>query len=157
MASTLDPLSGHESFAAPPQKVLAILTDPAALAAAIPGLVSSEPGEGRSRRCVVRPAFSFLSGNIRLLLTVEPGPDANEVTVRTTVQGIGLSMDLQSCMTAAPTPDGGTRVEWQAQVVAMKGLLTAVPSGLIRAASDSVVRDGWAALHKRIESTPEAA
>jgi carbon monoxide dehydrogenase subunit G len=153
MPTALEPLSGQERFARPPSRVFAVLSDPEALAGAMPGIVSSEPADGRARRCVVRPTFSFVSGSIRVLLTVEEAAPEERIRVRAAVQGIGLSMEILSHMRISPAPEG-SEVAWDAQVIAIKGLLSAVPGGLIRAAAESVVREGWRALRQRIEAEP---
>lgn len=154
MPSSLEPFSGKELLAAPPQRVLAVLSDPGALAAAMPGLVSSEPGldRSRARRCVVRPAFSFLSGTIRITVTVDQPSSEGGVTAHIGVQGIGLSMEILSQMKVAAGPEQGSTVDWQARVTGMRGLLSAVPSGLIRGAAESVIREGWASLRKTIDA-----
>ena len=153
MPTSLDPFSGEETFAAPPAQVFAALTDLDALPAAMPGLVSSERVDDRTLKAVVRPGFTFMAGQIRLTLTLEESRPPEFVMMRVAAASIGVGMNIETKLNLASIGVDGqhTRLNWEARVYDMKGLITAVPGGLIRAAADKVITDGWKALRSRIE------
>jgi carbon monoxide dehydrogenase subunit G len=155
MATTIEPLTGTEVFAASPARVHAALTDLDVLGRAMPGATGSERIDDRTIRCTVRPKFSFLHASMRVTLTIAESTPPAGATIRMTAQGIGVSMNVESVLRLAPEPrEGGppvTRVDWEARITEMKGLITAVSPALIRAAADQVVRDGWKALRQGVE------
>src|SRR5687768_9552171 len=152
MPTSLEPFFGEETFAAPPQRVFAVLTDLDALPAAMPGLVSSQRVDDRTLKAVVRPGFSFMAGQIRLILTIPESRPAKFALMRVAATSIGVAMSIESKLNLSPVGDGQhTRLAWEARVHDMKGLITAVPAGLIRAAADKVITDGWKSLRTCIE------
>lgn len=153
MPTSLEPFSGEEVFEAPPERVFAVLTDLDALPTAMAGLVSSEKVDDRTLRAVVRPGFSFMSGQIRLTLSISETLPPKFALMRVAAASIGVGMNIESKLNLSPIEEGrNTRLAWEARVHDMKGLITAVPAGLIRAAADKVIRDGWKSLRARIES-----
>jgi carbon monoxide dehydrogenase subunit G len=152
MPTALDPFSGDETFAAPPSRAFAVLTDLDALAAAMPGLVSSERVDERTLKAVVRPGLSFMTGQVRLtLVLVEARPDEH-ATMHVAAASIGVGLSIDAELSLSPLDDGRrTRLAWEARVHDMKGLIAAVPAGLVRAAADKVITDGWQSLRPRIE------
>jgi carbon monoxide dehydrogenase subunit G len=152
MPSSLEPFSGQETFVAPPQRVFDVLTDLDALPSAMPGLVSSEKVDDRTLSAVVRPGFSFMTGQIRLTLTVPEARPPKFALMRVAAASIGFGMNIESKLNLSPIEESrSTLLAWEARVYDMKGLITAVPAGLIRAAADKVITDGWKSLRAGIE------
>ena len=150
--ASLEPFSGEETFAAPPAVVFGGLTDLQAVAAAMPGLVSSQKVDERTVKALVRPAFSFMSGQVRVTLTLVEAQPPDSALMRVAAQSIGVSMNIESRLSLSPLDDGrATRLAWESRVYDMKGLISAVPAGLVRAAAQKVIADGWKALRVRIE------
>lgn len=149
---TIEPMSGEETFAASPARVLAFITDAAALAGTMPGVEGVERVDERTARCVVHPGFSFMRGTMRVTLSIAESDPVRGVVVRTHAQGIGASVEIESRL-RLDERDGGkaARVNWEARVTALRGLVAAVPPSLIKGAADKLVRDGWQAVRKRIE------
>jgi carbon monoxide dehydrogenase subunit G len=156
MPASLEPFSGVETFTAPPAQVFAALTDLDALPAAMPGLVSSERVDDRTLKAVVRPGLTFMAGQIRLTLTLEERRPPAFAVMRVVAASIGVAMNIDTKLDLSPIGEEGqsTRLNWEARVHDMRGLITAVPGGLIRAAADKVITDGWKAMRSRIEGPP---
>ena len=152
MPSSLEPFSGTEPFAAPRERVFAVLTDLDALAAAMPGLVSSARVDQRTLKAVVKPGLSFLGGQIKLTVSIVETSGPDSALLRVEGKSIGVSMNVESRLKLSPAEGGGTKLDWEARVYDMKGLIAAVPAGLIRAAAEKVIRDGWQALRGQVES-----
>ena len=148
MAATIQ-FGGEERFAAPPEKVYRLLTDLDAMAAVIPGLVSSEKVDEHSLRCVVRPGFSFLRGTMKLKITLGETVPPVSATIGVAAQGIGVSMDVVSQLNIGPDGDGSL-LTWSARIEQLKGLISAVSPALIQAAADQVIRHAWTQVRKQL-------
>jgi carbon monoxide dehydrogenase subunit G len=141
--------SGQEHFNAPPHEVFRFLTDIDSLTASIPDLVSSQRVDDRTVDCVVKPGFSFLRGTLKMRIAFVDFEPTSKATMLINAQGIGLTMGAVTKMQLAPTGEG-TRLDWQAEVTELKGLVATLSGGLIKAAAEQVIRHGWGQMHKRL-------
>lgn len=148
--SPMEPFCGEETFAADPARVFTALTDLEVLAGALPGVESAQRVDERTMAAVVRPGLTFLSGRLRVTLTLVESQAPSSAVLHAVARGIGASLAVESRLTVAPR-DGGTVVGWEARVREMSGLLAAVPVSLVRAAAEKAIRDAWSALRSRIE------
>lgn len=140
--ATIEPFSGVESLPAPPDRVYAFLTDPDSMKSVVPDLVSAEKTAPNILKGVVKPGFSFIRGTLKFTMTIEKTEPGKSASVNVFSEAIGAKMTVESKMTVEP--DGaGSKVNWTAQVTQLSGLIAAVPGGLIKAAADKTVRDGW--------------
>lgn len=140
---------GEERFDVPPRTLFDQLTDLDAMASTIPDLVSSERSGPDTLKCVVRPGFSFLRGTMKLQISIGDLQAPEKATMRVDAQGIGISMRLESHLNIVP--DGaGSLLKWDAQVLEMKGLISTVSPGLVKAAADQVVRMAWEGVRKKM-------
>ena len=150
MAGTNE-FGGQERFAAPPEKLFALLTDLDAMAAIIPDLVSSERVDERTLKCVVRPGFSFLRGTMRMTIALGELKPTQSAAMTVSAQGIGVSMNVVSQLNIAP--DGpGSLLTWSARIDQLKGLISAVSPSLIKAAADQVIRHAWEQVGNRLKA-----
>jgi carbon monoxide dehydrogenase subunit G len=142
---------GEERFNAPPQKLFDQLTNLDTLATTIPDLVSAERTDPNTLKCVVRPGFSFLRGTMKLQISVSDLQPPEKATMHVDAQGIGIAMRLESHLHISP--DGiGSLLKWDAQVLEMKGLISTVSPGLVKAAADQVVRLAWEGVRGRMKN-----
>jgi len=140
---------GEESFAAPPERLFALLTDLDQLAATIPDLVSSERPDERTLKCVVKPGFSFLRGTLKLSITLADLQPSESAALDVAAQGIGVAMHIVSQLRIAAEGDG-SRLTWTARIERMSGLVTTVSPALVRAAADRTVRHAWQQVRTRL-------
>lgn len=152
MASITDPFTGEETFRAEPARVFGVLSNFDSLAKAIPGMTSCERVDDHTLRCVVKPALSFIGGNVKITLTIAETTPPSAVTLNVASSGVGMTLDLTSKLNISAPAPGESRLNWSAQVTKMSGLVKAAPAALVRAAADKVIRDGWAELRKQIEA-----
>ncbi|HVX13896.1 MAG TPA: carbon monoxide dehydrogenase subunit G [Pirellulales bacterium] len=149
MASDPIQFGGEELFAAPPERVFAVLTDLDVMAATVPDLVSSERPDPATLKCVVKPRFSFLRATLRLTISLADIVPPRSATMRIAGQGIGVSLEVSSALTIEPA-ESGSRLRWTARVDQMGGLMASVPSGLITGAADKIIRQGWQSVRERL-------
>jgi carbon monoxide dehydrogenase subunit G len=140
---------GVEHFSASQPQVYGLLTDLQAMATIIPDLVSSEQVDDRTLKCVVKPGFSFLRGTLRLTITLGDCQPSESATMRVEAQGIGVGMSISSQLRILPE-DSGSRLDWQARIDQVKGLISAVSPTLIKAAADQVIRNSWSAVRAKL-------
>ena len=140
---------GEEHFAASQERVYALLTDLDAMAGTIPDLVSSEKVDEQTMKCVVRPGFSFMRGTMRLTIHLDDCQPSQQAAMKVDAQGIGVSMSVVSQLTIHAEADG-SRLEWTARIEQLKGLISAVSPGLIKAAADQVIRHAWSQVRQQL-------
>lgn len=149
MPQPVTEFGGQEQFAATPERLFALLTDLDAMVATIPDLVSAEKVDQRTMKCVVRPGFSFLRGTMKLTITLGETRAPERATMSVAAQGIGVAMTVHSTLDVAA--DGpGSRLDWSAKIDQLKGLISAVSPGLIKAAADQVIRHAWGQVRKQL-------
>lgn len=142
MASNLPEFGGDELFAMEPARLFALLTDLDSVAELIPDRVSSARTPDGALECVVRPGFSFLRGTLKLRITVDDLQPPTSATMHVRGSGIGVDVKIESRLLLA-AEETGVRMTWIAKVVSLKGLIATVSPGLIRAAAEQVIRQGW--------------
>lgn len=153
MAPSLAHFGGEERFAAPPERLFNELTDFQALTAAIPDLVSSEVVDATTLKCVVRPGFSFLRGTLKLTLSLTETQPPRLATMRVAGQGIGVSLQVASRL-QIENDGAGSRLEWEADIEQMSGLVASISPALVKAAADQVIRHAWEKLRARLGEAP---
>ncbi|HKD36811.1 MAG TPA: SRPBCC domain-containing protein [Pirellulales bacterium] len=140
---------GSETFSAPQERLFTALTDLDELATTIPDLVSSERIDERTLNCVVRPGFSFLRGTLRLAIKIVELQPPQSARMDVTADGIGTHITVESDLKIEPT-DGGSRLDWTATVVELKGLVATVSRPLISAAAERTIQNAWAKIHAKL-------
>ncbi len=144
--------SGEETFAASAERTFAALTNPDVLARCIPDLVAAERVDDRTLRCSVKPGFSFIRATLKMTITFSEVDESRRfAALDIASKGIGASMTVRCAMTVEEH-GGGSRVKWEASILQLGGLIAAVGPALIRGAADKVIREGWAALRREVES-----
>ena len=58
-------------------------------------------------------------------------------------------MNVVSQLRISPEGDG-SRLDWTAKIEELKGLISAVSPGLIKAAADQVIRHAWGQVRKQL-------
>lgn len=147
--STPIEFGGEEQFTSPPEKLYGLLTNLSAMARTIPDLVSSEQVDERTLNCVVRPGFSFMRGTMRLAIALGECQPTTSAAMSVAAQGIGVGMKIGSNLQISP--DGaGSKLDWTAQILERKGLISAVSPALLKGAADQVIRHAWQAVRKEL-------
>ena len=150
-----EPFSGTEILDAPPHEVHAFLVDLDRLVAIVPGLVKKEIGEDGICRTTIRPGFSFIKANLKQDFQIIDHVPHEKVVVGVEAKGIGNKFGVKSTLDLVPHEDDRTKLDWEAEIVHMSGLVAAVGTTIIRAAADQVIKQGFEAMRKAIaEANP---
>lgn len=142
---------GEERFDVPAEKVFALLTDLDQLAKNIPDLTSAERSGERTLNCVVRPGFSFLRGTLKLAIELDELEPPNHARMLIRAAGIGVQMLVESSLKIADEGTGA-RLNWEARVSELKGLVASVSPALIRGAADQVIRNSWSKIREQLSA-----
>jgi len=140
---------GQERFDAPPERVYAVLTDLDLLAQSIPNLTSAERTGERTMNCVVRPGFSFLRGTLKLAIELVELEPPQAAKMRIAAAGIGVNMTVESSLAIAEEA-GASRLDWEAKVTQLKGLVATVSPALVRGAADQIIRHAWSKVGEQL-------
>lgn len=140
----------------PPELVWPKLRDAAFLVQCIPDAAVMGTPERDRAQCSVRPGFSFARGNLEVTLQILDGQEPSHLKFALISKGVGSSSEVESALSLSAA-DGGSLVQWVAEVKQLGGLLKMVPSGLIRGAAQKVIDDVWNGIAAKINHPePEA-
>lgn len=153
MSKSVMEFGGEERFDASPERLFAVMTDLDALPEAIPDLQSHERVDDRTLRCVIRPGFSFLRGTMKVTIQLAELSPPREALTNVTAQGIGTSLKMVSRMWIDPADGAGAKLRWEAQILELRGLVSAISPTLLKAAADQVIRHTWDRVRGRLETT----
>ena len=142
---------GSVWFSVPPERLFAALTDLDELAATIPDLVSSQRIDDRTLHCVVRPGFSFLRGTLRLAISIVDLQSPQLARMSIAADGIGTHIAVESQL-HIEAADAGSKLDWTASVVELKGLVATVSRPLISAAAERTLQNAWAKIHAKLDA-----
>jgi carbon monoxide dehydrogenase subunit G len=140
---------GAEQFSANRERLFHAATDLESIARIIPDVESSEPIDDHSARVVVRPGFSFLRGKLTLTIrrTSVDSPTAAEFEIHS--KGIGVLIIVAASLAFAEE-ENGSRLDWNARVVEIKGLAATLGRSLIRGAAEQVIGQCWQKLREEL-------
>ena len=152
-----EPFNGTEIIEASPEEVHAFLIDLDRLVGIVPGLVKKETGADGICRTTVRPGFSFIKANLKQDFELVEHTPHEKVVIGVQAKGIGNKFGVRSTLMLAPHESEGTRLEWEAEIVHMSGLVAALGSTIIRAAADQVIKEGFESMRKAIKTSGDSA
>lgn len=142
---------GEEVFQAAPQRTFEALADPDVIARCIPDLVSSERVDDRMLQCIVKPGFSFIRAKMKMTVALsEVEAPGRTLVLDIASKGIGASMKVR-CRVSVHEHGEASRIEWEARITELGGLIAAVSPTLIRGAADKIVHEGWSRLRGIVE------
>ncbi len=140
---------GAEHFDATPERVFAAAIDLDATPDNIPDLVSHERVDEHTLRAVVKPGVSFLRGTLKMEIKLVDLHPPESGTMLLNVQGIGTTITVESKMKISPEGTGA-RLDWQATVTQLKGLIATISPGLVQATAEKTIAAGWTRIRDRL-------
>ncbi len=148
-------LSGTEHFNHAPQVLWDRLTDLTRFAKVLPKLEKVDRAERRLLECRVKPGLSFLSGTLKLHMEILEENPITSARMKIIGKGIGASVTVETSIHLTPNNNGGTQLDWASEVQEIGGLLKPVSRGLIEAAAQKVIADGWEAFRRDLENVAQ--
>ena len=145
--SNHEPFNGIEILKASPRRVHEFLVNLEELVKIVPGLVKSERTSDDTVKTTVRPGFSFIRTNLKQDFTLVEHVPHERVIIDVHAKGIGTAFSVKSTMDLSPHEDGeSTKLEWEAEIMKMTGLVAALGTTIIRSAADQVIKQGFEAM-----------
>jgi carbon monoxide dehydrogenase subunit G len=145
----MQPFEGERLFALPPEQLWPKLRDATFLARCIPDATPHDGGTRDKATATVTPGFSFMRGSLDVTIEIIGGEEPTSIAYSQKSKGIGSSSEVQTALTLTPH-EQGTMVRWRSEVKSMGGLLKLAPTGLIRAAAQKVIEDGWKGVAEKL-------
>jgi uncharacterized protein len=145
----MQPFEGERIFSLPPDRLWPKLRDAAFLAECVPDATPLAGATRDTAACTVRPGFSFMRGSLDVTIAVIGGQEPTSINYSQKSKGIGSSSEVETALTLTPCAEG-TTVRWRSEVKSLGGLLKMVPGGLIRAAAQKVIEDGWKGVAEKL-------
>jgi len=150
---------GIESFAAPPQRVFALLIDLDELARGLPGVESWNRPTANMLRAIVRPGVSILRGKLEMTVLLSDvhapaNPDSRgSFVMLTTAQGTGIELQV---VTEAQLSRAGenTRLDWTSQLTRLSGLAARLSKPIIVPLVEQMIRQGWQRAREQLAEHP---
>lgn len=96
-----------------------------------------------------RPGLSFVAGTLDTRLQILERVKPTMLRLLLTSKGIGSSSSVEVQMSLVEH-EGGTRIDWQAEIKTLTGLLKMVPKGLIQSAAQKSIEDVWNGVAEKI-------
>jgi carbon monoxide dehydrogenase subunit G len=109
-------VSGERTFDAPRAVVWQVLNDPAAMAKTMPGVESFDIHDDRRWTANVKIPLGL--GGLKMKVDMEKVEEREPEFAKLSVKGhgVGAMMNMETSFTLGDAPDGGTSMEWSADV-----------------------------------------
>lgn len=144
-------LTGTETLPASLTVAFARLSDASFLVTCLPD-AESVVATADVATCNKRSSLAFLSGTLRVTLTVVERKPERSVTFQMLSEGSGASSTTNTTL-AFRGIDDATEIAWTADTVAVTGLLKMVPRTVLQAATQKVIAEVWLAIQARFAAT----
>ncbi len=109
-------VSGERVFAGPRDVVWSVLNDPASMAKTMPGVESFDIHD--ERRWTANVKIPLGLGGLKMKVDMEKVEEREAEFARLSAKGtgVGAMMSMQTSFRLADAPDGGTTMNWEADV-----------------------------------------
>ena len=143
--------AGTVDIAAPRDKVWAFVIDPNQVGHCGPGVESIEVIDGTHFKATAKVGIGFI--NTRFVVNMETAeltpPD--EAVIRAHGQAPGSAVDANARMTLRDGPNGGTTMDWSADV-AIAGSLASLGARLIEGTADKMIGQTFDCMKSKLEA-----
>lgn len=148
---TIPMLTGLETLSVALTVAYARLSDASFLVACLPD-AESVVATADAASWNQRPKLAFLSGTLRVTLTVVERKPEQSVTFQMLAEGSGASSTTHTTLTFRGIDDT-TEIAWTADTVAVTGLLKIVPRTVLQAATQKIIAEVWLAIQAQFAAT----
>ena len=144
-------VTGSYSFAASPQKVWALLMDPAAIASCIPGCERLDPDGADRYKAVINIAMAAITGNYEgtVIISDKQAPSSYKLSV----EGHGRPGFVKGDATIALRPDGGNTIVDVTGTVQTGGTIARLGQRLIGSAAKMMQDRFFACLQSKLTAS----
>jgi carbon monoxide dehydrogenase subunit G len=145
-------VAGERTFAAPREAVWRVLNDPASMARTMPGVESFDVHDAQRWTANVKIPLGLggLRMKIDMTKTDEREPEYAALHMKGT--GVGAMLNMQTSFLLGAGPDGGTSMQWSAEVK-LAGPVASMGQRVLQPIVNQQVQHVLAALDREVEAS----
>jgi len=143
--------AGTVAIAAPRDKVWAFVTDPNQVGQCGPGVESIEVIDDTHFKATAKVGIGFISARFVVNMEMAEQVPPDRAVIRAHGQAPGSAVDATAAMTLGDGADGGTTMDWNADV-AIAGTLASVGARLIEGTANKLIGQTFDCIRSKLES-----
>ena len=143
--------SGSVPIAAPRDRVWAFVVDPQQVGQCGPGVESIEVVDGTHFKATAKVGIGFISARFHVSLEMAEQEAPERAVIKAHGQAPGSAVDATAEMRLSEGPDGGTTMDWTADV-AIAGSLASVGARLIEGTANKMIAQTFDCMRAKLES-----
>jgi carbon monoxide dehydrogenase subunit G len=142
--------SGAVEIEAPRDRVWEFVSDPEKVASCGPGVESVEEVDDTHYKTVAKVGVGFISARFNGQLEIVERVEPERMVINVHGQAPGSAADAVASMSLRDAPDGGTIMDWSADVM-IAGTLASVGARLIEGTANKLVSQTFDCIKARLE------
>ncbi|MEA2622487.1 MAG: uncharacterized protein QOH61_1397 [Chloroflexota bacterium] len=143
--------AGTARIRAPRDEVWAFVIDPQKVAACGPGVESVEVIDATHFKAIAKVGVGYISARFTVNLELAEQTAPERAVVKGRGQAPGSAVDGVGTIELREDPDGGTVMDWQADVT-ISGMLASVGARLIEGTADKLIGQTFACFQTKLEA-----
>ncbi|MEO5884795.1 MAG: carbon monoxide dehydrogenase subunit G [Candidatus Limnocylindrales bacterium] len=142
--------AGSVEIAAPRDRVWAFVTDPNQVGQCGPGVETIEVVDDTHFKATAKVGIGFISARFKVDMTFASLTPPDEALIKAHGQAPGSAVDANASMRLSDGPNGGTVMDWSADVN-IAGTLASVGARLIEGTANKMIGQTFACMKSRLE------
>ena len=142
---------GTVEIAAPRDKVWAFVIDPQQVGQCGPGVETIDVIDDTHFKAVAKVGIGFINARFTVNMEMAEQEPPNRAVIKAHGQAPGSAVDATAAMTLADGADGGTRMDWHADV-AISGSLASLGARLIEGTANKMIGQTFDCMKQRLEA-----
>ncbi len=144
---------GTVTIAAPRDRVWAFVIDPNQVGRCGPGVESIEVIDDRHFKATAKVGIGFISARFVVNMEFSEVNAPDDATIKAHGQAPGSAVDATAQMRLSDGPDGGTVMDWEADV-AIAGTLASVGARMIEGTANKMIGQTFTCMKSTLEAAP---
>jgi carbon monoxide dehydrogenase subunit G len=144
---------GTVNIAAPRDRVWAFVIDPNQVGRCGPGVESIEVIDDRHFKATAKVGIGFISARFVVNMEFAEVNAPDDATIKAHGQAPGSAVDATAQMRLSDGPDGGTVMDWEADV-AIAGTLASVGARMIEGTANKMIGQTFSCMKSTLEAAP---
>ena len=144
---------GTVTIAAPRDRVWAFVIDPNQVGRCGPGVESIEVIDDRHFKATAKVGIGFISARFVVNMEFAEVNAPDDATIKAHGQAPGSAVDATAQMRLSDGPDGGTVMDWEADV-AIAGTLASVGARMIEGTANKMIGQTFTCMKSTLEAAP---
>ncbi len=143
--------SGTTDIAAPRERVWAFVVDPNQVGQCGPGVESIEVIDDTHFKATARVGIGFINARFVVNMEMAEQQPPDRAIIKAHGQAPGSAVDATASMTLSDGPEGGTRMDWSADV-AIAGSLASLGARLIEGTANKMIGQTFDCMKTKLEA-----